>query len=89
MNWQLRVGPPTAPAPPLTALTIHILSYDIFVGNTYYAIATFGTKIGSGETLLGSQKTELVTPCCHMATRGVFAGRRRPGSSSLGRFNKR
>jgi hypothetical protein len=62
MNWQLRVGPL-----PLTALTIHILSYDIFVGNTYYAIATFGTKIGSGEMLLGSQKTELVTPCCHIA----------------------
>ena len=46
-------------------LTIHILSYVIFVGNTYYAIATFGTKIGSGKMLLGSQKTKLVTPCCH------------------------
>ena len=43
MNRQLHVSPPTAPTLPLTALTIHILSYVIFVGNTYYAIATFST----------------------------------------------
>ena len=38
---------------------------DIFVGNTYYAIPTFGTKIGSGQMSVNSWKTELVTPCCH------------------------
>jgi len=38
---------------------------DIFVGNTYYAIAIFGMKIGSGQTSVKSWKNELVTPCCH------------------------
>ena len=43
------VGAPIAPPHP----DVPYLK-DIFVGNTYYAIATFGTKIGSGQTSVNS-----------------------------------